>query len=249
MRTGYTIPTLTSIATLILALLALSPSSIEAVCPQWDVSGKWEIEQENPTGHIELDLKQSGTEITGTAKYNGAPGKVNGTVVGDDFNVEISDAAGKHVFSGKIGPGRIAGVNSVPGGSGPTVWYSTSAMKCVEAGPATTSAAPESAGPKSAGTATSPAQSATAAGKIFANPQYPTVPAGKTEGTATLTWNGGPDHPNAEVWVKIDDEDEKLVVKQAKGSQQVQVKPNKIYLYILKDSGQQLDSTTVTAVD
>ena len=249
MRTRSIISNLTSIATLIAALLALSPSPIEAACPQWDVSGKWDIEQENPTARVELDVKQSGTEVTGTAKYNGAPGKVKGTVVGDDFSVEISDAAGKHVFSGKIGPGRIAGVNSAPGASGPTVWYSTSAMKCVEAAPATTSATSESAGPASVGTATPPAQSATAAGKIFANPQYPTVPAGKTEGSATLTWNGGPDHPNAEVWVKIEDEDEKLVVRQAKGSQQVQVKPNKIYLYILKDSGQQLDSTTVTAVD
>ena len=152
------------------------PPSVDAVCPQWDVSGKWNIEQENPTAHVELDLKQSGTEVTGTAKYNGAPGKVKGTVVGDDFNVEISDATGKHVFSGKIGPGRVAGVTTAPGASEPTVWYSTSEMKCVEAAPGTQVGAIDPNRPQSAGSTSS----AAAAGKIFANPHYPTVAAGQT---------------------------------------------------------------------
>lgn len=235
-----------ALATLFVALLALSPPSVDAVCPQWDVSGKWNIEQENPTAKAELDLTQNGTEVTGTAKYNGAPGKVKGTVIGDDFNVEISDATGKHVFSGKIGPARIAGANTLPGASAPTVWYSTSAMKCVEAAPGTTTEGPKPTDPASAVAETPQAQSA---GKIWANPHYATVPAGKTEGTTTLSWDGGGDHPQAGVWVKVDDETEKLVVQQGKGSRQVQVKPNKVYLYILKDSGRQLDSVTVIAVE
>ncbi len=207
-----------------------------AVCPRWDVSGRWNIEQENPTAHVELDLQQNGTEVTGTAKYNGADGKVKGTVVGDEFGVEIQIADAKHLFHGSIGPARIAGVSSLSGASEPTVWYSTSAMKCAEA-------APESAA------AMRQASSVAAAGKIWANPIYPTVPAGQAEGTSTLTWDGGRDHPNAEVWLKVDEESEKLVVKQGKGSRRVQMKPNKVYLYILKDSGQQLDSVTVMAVD
>ena len=51
------------------------------------------------------------------------------------------------------------------------------------------------------------------------------------------------------MWVKIDEEKETLLVEQAKGSRQVSLKPNKVYLYILKDGGRQLDSVTVIAVD
>lgn len=120
------------LAILIVALLALSPP-VNAGCKQWDVSGKWNIEQENPTAHVELDLKQSGTEITGTARYDGTPGKVKGTIVGEDFNVEISTATGSHLFRGVVGPARIAGATS--GASELKIWYSTSAMKCVAEGP------------------------------------------------------------------------------------------------------------------
>lgn len=234
-------------ATVIVALCALLPCPVEAVCPHWDVSGKWNIEQENPTALLEMDLSQSGTEVIGTAKYNGAQGKVKGTVVGDDFNVEISDPAGKRVLRGTIGPARIAGMVSLPGASEPTIWYSTTAMKCAEA-PRATTVVPKSAGSESVAPEIPPPTTSAAAGKIFANPSYPTVPSGQTEGITTLTWDGGGDHSNAEVWVKIDDEDEKLLVKEGKGSRQVQVKPNKVYLYLLKASGRQIDSVTVIAV-
>ena len=238
------------LATLVVALLALSLSPVQAVCSHWDVSGKWNIEQENPTAKVELDLTQTGKEVTGTAKYNGAPGKVKGTMVGGDINIEIHVANQKHVFRGEVGTGGAAGVNTAPGASAPTIWYSTTPMKCVEAPPATTGEAPESAGSESTvAPATPEAPAAAAKGKIWANPHYPTVAAGQTEGSAMLTWNAGPDHAQAEVWLKIDEEEEKLVVKQSKGSQQVKVKPNKVYLYILKDSGEQIDSVTVVAVN
>lgn len=123
------------LATLVVALLVLSPSLVEALCVKWDVSGKWKIEQELPTAHIEMDVSQNGTEITGTATYDGQPGKVKGTIVGQDFNVEISGTTWKHVFRGVVGPERIAGVMRVEGASEPTIWYSTTAMKCVEEGP------------------------------------------------------------------------------------------------------------------
>jgi len=131
-------PAATGLVILIVALVALSPSRVEALCQKWDVSGKWNIEQENPTLHVEVDLKQNGTEITGTAKYDGQPGKVKGTIVGEDFNVEISTMTGSHVFSGVVGPERIAGAISIQGTSEPRIWYSTTAMKCVEAEPAPT---------------------------------------------------------------------------------------------------------------
>ena len=125
-------PAATGLAILIVAVLALSPSPVEALCVQWDVSGKWNIEQENPTVHVELDVKQTGTEITGTATYNGVPGKVKGTLVGEDFNMEISTATGSYVFRGVVGPERIAGAILVE--SEMKVCYSTTAMKCVREG-------------------------------------------------------------------------------------------------------------------
>jgi hypothetical protein len=231
------------------AVFALLPASLEAVCPHWDVSGKWNIQQENPTVHVELDLTQSGTEVIGAAKYNGAPGKVKGTVVGDDFNVEIELANAKHLFSGSIGPARIAGVSSLPVAGKPTVWYSTTPMKCVERAPGTDSAGQKTAGSTSSSDAGAQKPSSAAAGKIWANPQMPLLSLGQTEGKTTLTWDAGQNHPNAEVWLKIDDENEKLVVKQAKGSREERLKPNKVYYYILKNAGQQLDSLTVIASD
>ena len=70
---------------------------------------------------------------------------------------------------------------------------------------------------------------------------------GQAPGTLTLTWDGGPDHPYAEVWVKVDGGDETKVVEQGKGTRQVTVEPGKTYQYILTDSGQQLATTTAKA--
>lgn len=129
------------LAILVGALLAISSSPALALCVRWDVSGKWNIEQESPTAHVEVDLTQNGTEITGTARYNGQPGTVKGTLVGQDFSVEISSPTWKHVFRGVVGPERIAGVMRIEGASDPIIWYSTTAMKCVEEG-ATPSSTP-----------------------------------------------------------------------------------------------------------
>ncbi len=68
---------------------------------------------------------------------------------------------------------------------------------------------------------------------------------GQTPGTKTLTWDGGPDHPYAEVWVKVDDQDEKFVVEKGKGTREVTVEPGNTYLYILTDSGKQLATVSV----
>jgi hypothetical protein len=236
-----------AVPTFVVAILALLPFSVEAVCPHWDVSGKWDIEQENPTAKVEMDVTQTGTEVTGTAKYNGTPGKVKGTVVGDDFRVEIQVGNAKHVFSGEVGPARIAGVSSAAGAPMPTVWYSTIPMKCVDAPPGTSSAAQRPRGSTSSDEAAPQKPSSADAGKIWANPQMPLLSPGEAEGKTTLSWDAGQNHPNAEVWLKIDEEEEKLVVKQAKGTREEHLKANKVYYYILKDAGKQLDSLTVIA--
>jgi len=70
------------------------------------------------------------------------------------------------------------------------------------------------------------------------------IPTGQT-GQTVLTWDGGKDHPYAEVWVKVDDGDETFVVEQGKGSRQVTVEPGRTYLYILSDAGKRLAAVTV----
>ena len=85
----------------------------------------------------------------------------------------------------------------------------------------------------------------TTGAKITASPSVVTIPAGQTTGTTTLTWDAGPNHPYAEVWVTVDGGDERKIVEQGKGSRQVQVRAGKTYLYILTDSGKQLATTTV----
>jgi hypothetical protein len=80
---------------------------------------------------------------------------------------------------------------------------------------------------------------------IMASPNNIALVAGKGQGKTTLTWDAGEDHPNAEVWVKVDDQDETKVVAQGKGTLQVAVVPGKTYVYTLKDKGQVLATVTV----
>ena len=63
-------------------------------------------------------------------------------------------------------------------------------------------------------------------------------------GFVVLTWDGGPDHPYAEVWVRVNDGDETFVVEQGKGGRQVQVERGRRYLYILTDAGNTLSTVS-----
>ncbi len=89
--------------------------------------------------------------------------------------------------------------------------------------------------------------SALAAPTITANPNPVLLPPGQISGTTTLTWDGGANHPYAEVWVAVDNNDETFVVEQGKGSRQVTIELGKTYLYKLADFGKTLASITVTA--
>lgn len=82
---------------------------------------------------------------------------------------------------------------------------------------------------------------------IAASPNTVPVGPGQSSGTTTLTWDGGAAHPYAEVWVKVDDNDETFVVEQGKGSRRVTIELGKTYLYILTDFGKTLATVTVTA--
>ena len=82
---------------------------------------------------------------------------------------------------------------------------------------------------------------------ITADPNPANVPKGQTQGTTTLTWDGGTDHPYAEVWVKVDGNDETFIVESGKGTRQVPIELGKTYLFKLSDATELLASVTVTA--
>lgn len=83
---------------------------------------------------------------------------------------------------------------------------------------------------------------------IRANPNPVIVPAGQTSGTVTLTWNGGKDHPYAEVWVRVDQNDETFIVESGRGTRQATVELGKTYVFKLSDANVLLASVTVTAM-
>lgn len=61
-------------------------------------------------------------------------------------------------------------------------------------------------------------------------------------GFVILTWEAGPDHPNAEVVVKINSSPDIPVVKQAKSGLQITVERGRTYAYFLKDTGKNLST-------
>ena len=72
------------------------------------------------------------------------------------------------------------------------------------------------------------------------------VPAGQSRGTVTLVWDGGKDHPYAEVWVRVDQNDETFIVEQGKGTRNETVEYGKSYEFKLSDSNVLLGSVRVT---
>jgi hypothetical protein len=218
------------------------------------------------------DIRRSGDRTFG-AKYPSANGSASGNIGGADFYCEIKWETGPvGVYTATVSPGgRIHGTlydKSNPNRSKAT-WFSTDLMHCGERKTAGSngSAALNNLtfsvpGPVIAKyqTPQPPAQSSpkrviSHKGKgrtdAAAPAAVPNIIAfnkpGQTPGTQTLTWDGGPDHPNAAVWVKVDGADETKVVEQGKGTRQVTVEPGKTYQYVLTDAGQQLATTTVKA--
>ena len=215
--------------------LALSPSPAQAECRQWDVSGMW-FPKGGGDGH-QFDLTQKGSLITGSARRGTAKiAKVSGNVVGSAFYLDIAEKGLS--FRGEIrSDGTIHGnvTGSVKGLT--AFWTSSRAMKCSE----TRSNTPA---PPQKPVNTAPPSKAPPT--ISAHPTVVTIPAGQSQGTVTLTWDGGPDHPYAEVWMKEGNQgEEKFLVEQGKGTRQVTVERGKNYQFILTDAGQQLAKAVV----
>jgi hypothetical protein len=56
----------------------------------------------------------------------------------------------------------------------------------------------------------------------------------QTSGTVTLVWDGGKNHPYAEVWVRVDQNDETFIVEQGKGTRNATVEFGKHYVFKLR---------------
>jgi hypothetical protein len=242
---------------LFISVFALSAPLAEAQCREWKVGFEWRFKQGTYQYPVEMNLQQYRTELTGRAchrvkgeigQYYNVCGTVDGTVEGDQFAVKIewnNETTG--VYKGTIGPtGKIEGEGWEIRSPGTKIrWYSVTRMICADATsappPPITSTNPTPKPLKSSGKAKS-----AAAPFIKANPIAVTIPAGQSQGTTTLTWDGGPDHPYAEVWIKESSQgEEKFLVEQGKGTRQVTVERGKNYQFLLMDAGQQLAKAVV----
>jgi len=197
-------------------------------------------------------------------------GSVNGTIEGDRFDVQINWArGGVGIYRGTIGKnGVINGMTydkNKP--SSTATWRSSKVMKCADedSGNSTESAPEEPAAPtpkpiKNSGnkpTAPTPkpiknsgskpqTQSSVVAPTISAHPKILTIPEGESEGTVTVTWDGGPDHPDARPWLKEGTQGEEVMVAdQGKGKRPITLERGKNYQFLLIDAGRQLAKAVV----
>jgi len=196
-------------------------------------------------------------------------GTVDGTVEGDSFAVKIyweNNTIG--VYNGTIRPsGKIEGTGYKQGSSRTKVnWYSETRMVCAgEAAAEPTKAAPPLMNPPPKPIAKSgkvpanpPPKPISKSGKmptsqasvpgvptITAHPTVVTIPEGDSRGPVMLTWDAGPDHPDAEVWMKDTKGQETLVAKLGKGTRRASVERGTNYQIILTDAGEQLARTAV----
>jgi hypothetical protein len=224
---------------LFMAAVALSPAVSGAECRSWDVSGSWFLQ--GAGDFYNFQLTQKGYSITGLATKGPAQTNVTGNVMGSGFYLHLVSKGFE--LRGDIGAdGKIHGVvHDLSNPNKKLAFVSSRAMKC---GDRVVTAPPAQPSPKRLishkGKGRTDAGAPAGAPKIvvFNKP-------GQAPGTMTVTWDGGPEHPHAEVWVSVDGGDETKVVEQGKGTREVTVEPGKTYRYILTDSGQQLATTTV----
>jgi hypothetical protein len=174
------------------------------------------------------------TAFHGRASYSASDGQIEGTLNGAQLSMQIYWKNGDlALYEGKINPrGMIEGTAYVKGHEGRRIsWFSSRPM--------TWSPWP--------GDVTIPGVGTFPKGApiITANPSAVSIPAGKTEAESLLSWDGGKNHPYAEVWVKVGDLDEVFVLESGKGRRQIKIEKGKSYLYILTDSGKRLATVTV----
>jgi hypothetical protein len=254
------------------SICALSAPPAKAQCQQYDVSGQWTIQQ----GHfsIPVALTQKDKTVSGTAFHQSKKdsdeayvdvetrnvhGQVTGTVEGDSFNVQINWAGGgAGAYRGKISrSGKLSGTTyDMNKPSSTARWSTLHIFSCTDA-VKVEPPAPVVKPVKSSGKFPTPApvvrpvkstgRPKEAVPNIKASPIVLTIPVGQSHGTVTLTWDGGPDHPDAEVWMKAQTQggEETLVVQQGKGTRTMSLQGGINYAFALKDAGEVLARTAV----
>jgi hypothetical protein len=271
MKTKYLSVAGLLVAFLFSATSTLFPS--ESSCMNWDARGFWKLNAQTST--VEMHLDQSGHTITGRASCNGDGGNVVGTIGGASLNFLITWSKGStSSYTGSIVPdGRINGT-WFPGAYNGTkyTWSGDRAMTCgdplynpihrlkIVPGPTPSPAkvihvtghAKPPATPTPVGVL--PGSTTGAQGGFVEMIPTTSEPQARTplikahprnDGTSTLIWDAGNDHPAAEVWVKVNGHEKKLFAQANKGRREVTVQPGKNYLYILTDSGQNLATVIV----
>ena len=248
------------------ALIALLPISAGAQCATWDARGRVTIMQRGLNYSISLILKQKGRVVTGYA-YNGDPplfatasnanGEVDGTIDGDSFSVQIywpGNLIG--VYNAKVrASGKLDGETYDKNNTNiRQTWRSLGVLKkCAPAGPSKPieigslfKLPPSSPSPPVQNTPVSkpspPPPPMKVPGIIASRVIFPVR--GQSWGFVVLTWDGGSDHPYAEIWFKVNGGEETFVVEQGKGERQVTVERGRSYEYILTDAGKTLSTVS-----
>jgi len=243
--------TIRKYAVLILAVAFLSSFDALAQCGQRDVSGRWKIHIKSSVATAEVvDLKQSGGTVTGRVGTDVSVNlvalfaTVTGNVDGEKINLSVEWTNDRYKitesFDGKFAEdGRVSGTGQIWALAGPVLveWTSDRPMPCLfkKVG---------SLGVKR----TDPAGGSGSTNRpvfIVASPNNIILPPGMGIGQTTLSWDAGPDHPYAEVWVRVDGQDATKVLERGNGTLPVVVEPGKTYIYILTDAGTTLATVTV----
>ncbi len=254
------------------AVLTLLPIWVEAQCSTgWDASGEWSFMQRGQQWANHLVLQQKGRVLTGRAFYayntgnrkflgvttvGGDPvsvdGTVDGTIDGNSFSIQIFWATRQiGVYNGKVLPsGRLDGEayeKSSP--QSRTIWHSTGILKCPPPPPVTPKVIRTSGKAKVAPT---PAPPPTPPFIVAGQPMIvaPTAPFG----SVYLGWDGGPDHPNVEVWLSMNNGAEIPAFSMEQGPQSALWKLRKVaaielrfqryhhYKFVLKAAGKTLST-------
>lgn len=240
---------------LVAFVLALLPVSAGAQCSTgWDASGEWQIIQRGQPYPFSMKLEQKGKVITGAVRTVMVDeglwrldGRVDGTIEGNSFNIMIywlNDATG--VYNGRVMPsGRLDGeAYEKRSPNVRHIWHSEGVLKCAPPPPVTPKVI-RSSGRKPT-TAPSPPPAPPKPPFVFASQAVFQVPFAPM-GFVVLTWDAGPDHPAAELWLKTSG-GATTVAKHGKGGLQVPVERGRAYEYmVVTEAGKILAGATFVA--
>lgn len=250
------------------SILPLFALPAEAQCTRWDVNGEWDVvisDLGNQKHRLEV-VQTGGGSVSGEARgfYGAGIGEILGTLKGDELTFSINwksavpllpNKANTEAFKGKIrADGKIEGgavlLSDKTFDFNNHNWTSSRPMKCLDKFDPTHKLKVKPLPPPGAESkAPGPPEEAKLPDPpyIFAAPNVVTLKPGELIGHTTLIWDAGPDHPYAEVWLKINDADEKFVLEKGKGQLAVDLTKGRTYTYILTDSGKTLATVSLLA--